>query len=356
MTGKEDIPMLVVDNLSVAFQTDRELVRAVKNVSLSISRGQGLGLWGHSGCGKSTVMKSLLALAVDEPGWVGGSARFGGLDIVPEVSKYVITNGSGVIRKNCMAFQKAHRNLVRPLLKNNWRVIFQEPIYSFEEGLPLGNQIKNTLKFYAASQNADPDHMYKDFVEILNQLNLDYAEISFKTNRQLSGGECQRIALALSLTGSVEFLIADEPTTAMDAKTSSIAAKIIREKIISNQTSLLLASHNRAELVSLVDHILVMYQGQLVESMSKATLSTTEPEKFHPYTQRLWFAVGDVAMGYTSANNEGVQPERSQCPYSPICSFPPGDPELSKKCHGKCPPFFDVGEDHRVACWKFECK
>lgn len=342
---------LEIKNLSVIYQTRRSLVSALHNVSFSLSSGGRLGLWGQSGCGKSTIMRALFGLPMDEPGWVTGEAWYDSKPVSPPVQRFVKFRADGVILKDNPGFYRAHRKLVRPHLGKNWRALLQEPIYSFERGQVMGRQIKAVLKHFAEQNSNRTSDLYDELDNTLSRLKLNLRKIGSHQNLQLSGGECQRIQLALNTVGQPRLLFADEPTTAMDDQTREIAIEILGEKIDAQKSSLLIASHNRKELLSLADDVLVMCKGMVVERFRKTKLRDGQADDFHPYTRRLWF--GKFTMDKPGLPDTAIRGGQtvSGCPFVDDCPFPAKDRSLDKLCRNERPPFFKVGEHHTSSCW-----
>lgn len=344
--------MLEVRRLSVAYSTATGLVRAVSGVSFTVPRGTALGLWGHSGCGKSTIMRALLGLPMDEPGWISGEAVFDDEPVSPHARDFVRESGAGV-RKNVVGFARRQQRLLRKVRGRLWRAIMQEPIYSFELKRMMGTQIEQTVAHLAGQAGESASDYLDQFRAIVDQLDLPYNSFRHKYNLSMSGGECQRAALALNLIGKPRLLFADEPTTAMDSRTRLKANAMIRERVASDRLSLLVASHNRDELVALADHLYVMYRGVGVEVCPKSLLESKSIEQFHPYTRELWFYQHDAEVAEDAGGPAENRPGVHGCPYSSRCSFARRDNALRRRCENEQLPTFDLGGGHFVSCWLF---
>ena len=345
--------VLKVKNLSVVYQTSKELVRALTGVSFSVESGSGLGLWGHSGCGKSTILKSILALPMDEPGWVEGEASFEGKPIAPHVERYVAMGSKGVIRKNAVGFYRNHRKLVQPHLTHSFRTIFQEPIYSFETGRQVGQQVRQVFLHIADGDQTQAGMLLDEFSTSLERLDLSLDYIDRRRNLQLSGGECQRIALAMSIVGTPKLLLADEPTTALDIKTREVANDMLMEKMRDTGMTLLVASHNRHELKKLVEKVVVLCKGVVVERFTKDWLIDKSPDMFHPYTRKLWFAMEEQANVLPGEIQRTDSELAKGCPFYSECADAAKDKSLQQLCQKTRPPFVSAGDGHEVACYLF---
>ncbi len=344
---------LTVKNLSVVYQTRKELVKALTGVSFEIEKGSALGLWGHSGCGKSTIIKSILALPMDEPGWVEGEASFEGKPIAPDVNNYVDLSNRDVIRKNAVGFYRNHRKLVAPHLKQSFRTIFQEPIYSFEADRYIGLQIRQVFTHIANGDQSLASKLLDEFAISIEQLDLTLDYIDRRRNLQLSGGECQRIALAMSIVGTPKLLLADEPTTALDRKTREVANDMLIEKMRVAGMTMLVASHNRLELMRLVEKVIVLCKGVVVEKFTKEWLVDKPSDMFHPYTRKLWFAVDEKANILPGELQPTDSTFSSGCPFYSECSIAANDKSLKQLCQHSQPNFVSAGEGHEVACHLF---
>ncbi len=345
---------LEVENLTVMFQNRRELFPALYKISFKLNAGETLGIWGHSGCGKSTVFKSLMALPMNEPGWIDGTALYNGIMISPMLDKYVDYNNNGLVRKNCLGFYRSHYSMVKNYLSSQWRAIFQEPIYSFIYDYPMNSQISNIIKHYSNLDSSSPQKYMEELNNILETLNLPLSKISSKKNIQLSGGECQRISFALSILGNPSLLFADEPTTAIDEATRASVIKILKDKIDSCKISMLIASHNRNEIISLADKIMVLCHGHAIEQFTKSEAIGAVVESYHPYTRKLWHSIGDNEDVYYWRHGVGDEIWQGGCIYYAECAFPQKDNRLSILCHKEMPPHFSINNGHSVACWLFK--
>jgi ABC-type dipeptide/oligopeptide/nickel transport system ATPase component len=355
MHSRKEYPekRLTVERLCIVLQTPRTLVRALTDVSFSVDPGKGVGLWGHSGCGKSTVIRALLGLPGLEPGWVAGRAWWGTFPVSPNPGKYIQIDQDGVIRKRVNPFYKNQRSLLAPYLRAQWRTIFQEPIYSFEVAVPIGVQVSRVLDHYSKYSETHASELRLELERSLDRLELSYRQIEKRRNLELSGGECQRIALCLALVGTPSVLFADEPTTAMDENTRHLAYALVREKMVANSMALVLASHNRMELEELADDIVVLCRGREVERFSKRSIHARPTEKFHPYTQSMWF---DLNPEDEPIGTDHHAPDGNNCVYVDGCPFAARDEALASKCRSQAPAMFENDRDHKIACWMFEGK
>ncbi len=348
-TGAEN-PELRIDGLTIVFQTARSLAKILNDISLSVSKGEALGLWGESGCGKTTLLKSILGLPLASPGWMAGEIWFKGEKISPNISDFVSSNGTGVVKKSEIAFTREHQKLLRPLLGCRWRALFQEPIYSFEPGRAIGPQIVDALSQVSHDKGLPITHVLEEFDHQLRGLALEPSEVLQRTNRQLSGGQCQRIALALTLIGNPELILADEPSTMVDMETRELILSALLDKVKKEGVTLILASHNRKEILSLCDNVAVMCKGTILETVDRETIQGGNPSLFHPYTCKLWFGEG-IEVQDATTYGAGMPVTGQGCPFVGECPLLENNPVQRDVCHSKAPPFTQVDIQHRSACW-----
>lgn len=337
-----------VENLSVRYATSYGQVLAASNVSFRLAPGEAIGLWGRSGCGKSSLITTLLGLSPGLPGWVNGTVYFEGNRVSPEVSSYVHDDRRRGIWKDVIGFQRAHNRMIQPYLGEAWRTMFQEPVYGFEPGRDMAQQALEIADHLADQDHRPRSELRTELEASLKRLGLSIAKISGKKNIQLSGGECQRVALALSVIGSPKILLADEPLTAMDPRMRQPAIKLLREKVDQGMM-LVLASHNLTEMRALVDRLLVIYEGEIIEDIPNDRTGKDDTGYRHPHTLNLSASPGAAALPGRAAHHDGT--ETQGCPYRAECRLPLESPTLDEQCRTKKPPLDAIGPNHHVACW-----
>ncbi len=255
--------MLQINNLSVQYQTDVAVIKAVDGIDLSIAEGEIAGLVGESGCGKSTVALSILRL-INSPGKITGGE--------------ILWQGKDVLKMN--------ENELLNLRGKEISMIFQDPFSSLNPVFTVGEQIAEVLRFHAGKKASAAR---EKAVQLLAEVKIsDPERCAASYPHVLSGGMRQRSMIAMALACQARLLIADEPTTALDV---TIQAEIL--ELLSNLRdkfglSLLLITHNLAIVSSICDRVCVLEAGKIVEEGKVGEIL-----KFprHSYTQKLLKAV-----------------------------------------------------------------
>jgi peptide/nickel transport system ATP-binding protein len=249
--------VLDVRGLSVEFATRHQVVRAVADVSLSVARGECLGIVGESGAGKSQLFLALLGLAAANAR-VSGSARFGAAELVnlPAAALDRI-RGAGI------------------------GMVFQDPLTSLTPHLRVGAQIAEVLRRHGTPAAEAPARA----LQLLQQVQVNDAERRLhQYPYELSGGMRQRVMIAIAISGAPQLLIADEPTTALDVTVQAQILKLLADLKRSRGMALVLITHDLAALAGVADRVLVLRAGRSVESGPVAQLLKSPRE---PYTQQL---------------------------------------------------------------------
>lgn len=293
-------------------------VRAVDGVSLEIRRGETLGLVGESGCGKSTLGRMLVRLL--RP--TSGSIEFDGVDIAP-------LEGAAL---------KAMRRRIQ--------IIFQDPYSSLDPRAPVGNSIAEGLKIHGIG---DADERHERVSRMLRLVGLEpYHAKRFP--HEFSGGQRQRIGIARALILEPEFVVADEPVSALDVSVQAQVLNLLSELQEEMHLTLLFIAHNLAVVEHISDRVAVMYLGNVVEVADQETLYRNPT---HPYTEALLSAIPipDPNLRRQRILLEGDVPSPTNPP--PGCRF---HPRCSIAVQGICdvdgPVLADVGDvpDHMASC------
>ena len=230
MTEQTNTPLIEVNNLKTYFFTEDGVVKAVDGVDFFVNKGEVLGLVGESGCGKSVTSLSIMRL-VGAPGKVvEGKVLFGGKDLLklPE-SQMVHIRGNRV------------------------SMIFQQPQSSLNPVFTVGNQVAEVLQIH---QNLDKDASWKRAVELLSMVGIpDAAKKARAYPHEMSGGQAQRVMIAMALAMAPELLIADEPTTALDVTIQAQILDLMRDLRTRLNTAVILITHDLGIIAEMADRV-----------------------------------------------------------------------------------------------------
>jgi oligopeptide/dipeptide ABC transporter ATP-binding protein len=325
--------ILEIDELSIAYPISIGTVRAVDRLSLSVRKGEVLGIVGESGCGKSTLGLSILKL-LKAPGRItSGEIRFKGRD---GIERDILAMGE------------------RELLSLRGRdiaMIFQSPLTSLD---PLMSVRKHFIETMRAHESGISE---KEAVaragDILVDLGIDRSRLD-EFPYQLSGGMRQRIMIGLGLILNPEILLADEPTTALDVIVEAGFTELLLKLKRQYDLTVLLISHNLGLVAEIADRIAVMYGGRLVEL---APVGDIFDSPLHPYTRGLMDCVPNILLDQKELlAMPGSPPDLVD--QGPGCPFAPRCPKAMEVCSSKDPALLERpgsgGLARSVACWLYE--
>ena len=315
-------PLLEVSGLRTWFRTRSGDVHAVDGVDLTVGRGEVLGLVGESGSGKSVTMLSVLRL-VEKPGRiVDGSVRFDGSDLL----------------------QMSKRQL-HSLRGNRISMIFQQPNASLHPCFDAGRQISEVYEIHRNSRRkAGVDKA----VEMLATVGIPDPKRRAKSfPHQLSGGQAQRVMIAMALAAEPELLIADEPTTALDVTIQAQILDLMRQLQAERGTSVVLITHDLGVVAEMAHRVAVMYGGQIVEQAPVAELFS-DPK--HPYTVGL---LGSVPV--IGRRTEELLVIKGRVPTlidpKPGCRFVERCPMRMDRCDNATPALVEIESGRQVRCF-----
>lgn len=317
--------ILNVKGLKTQFQTREGLVKAVDDVSFQVAEGETLAIVGESGSGKSCTMLSIMRLIQTPPGEI--------------VAGEVVLAG-----RNLMDLDEREMRAVRG---NSISMIFQDPMTSLNPLLTVETQIGEVLRLH---MNMDKRESRQRTIELLGLVGIPEPETRLANYpHQLSGGMRQRVIIAIGLACNPDVLIADEPTTALDVTIQAQILDLIKRLQADFGMSIIWITHDLGVVAGLVDRVMVMYAGQVVE---EATVDQLYYEPQHPYTIGLLQCLPriDNARGEKLTAIEGLPPMLVDAPAG--CPFQPRCPKAVQKCSIEKPLLQTVGTDHRVACWE----
>ncbi len=313
--------VLAARDLRVWYGTERGPVRAVDGVSFDIRKGEILGLVGESGCGKSTLGRGLLGL-LPEGAARDGELRFQGADMLSLKPKqqYALRGGS-------------------------LGMIFQEPLTRLNPLMRISEHFSETLKVH--EKGISKDEVMRRTLEALRVMGIPPTRLRAYPH-EFSGGMRQRLMIALTLVLRPEFVVADEPTTALDVLVEAQIIRTLHGLRETYDTSLLLITHNLGIIAEACDRVAVMYAGKIVE-IGDAREVFSRPQ--HSYTRELLRST--ISLSTKGLNYiEGAPPDLTDPP--PGCHFHPRCPDAMVVCAEREPADFTTSAGTRVACWAAE--
>ena len=320
--------ILDVKGLKTYFYTEDGVVKAVDGVDFSVKKGEVLGLVGESGCGKSVSSFSILRL-VSPPGRItGGEIIFEGKDILK-------------LSKDEMVKMRGDRI----------SMIFQQPQSSLNPVFRVGDQVAEVLMIHKGMKKKEA---WDRAVELLTQVGIpDPAKKAESFPHEMSGGQAQRVMIAMALALSPKLLIADEPTTALDVTIQAQILHLIQDLREKTDTAVILITHDLGIIAEMADRVAVMYAGEIVEY---ADAEPVFAHPLHPYTQGL---IGSIpVLGKVVDRLEvipGLVPNLIDLPAG--CRFAPRCVLREKFgltiCEQQKPDLVEVEPDHKVRCWLY---
>jgi oligopeptide/dipeptide ABC transporter ATP-binding protein len=320
--------LLEVKNLKTYFFTEDGVVKAVDGVDFTVSTGEVLGLVGESGCGKSVTSLSIMRL-IGIPGKVvDGEIYFEGTNLL-NVPESEMEN----IRGNRMS------------------MIFQQPQSSLNPVFKIGDQVAEVLQIH---QKMNKEAAWEKAVELLRLVGIaDSEEKAHSFPHEVSGGQAQRVMIAMALALNPQLLIADEPTTALDVTIQAQILDLMRDLRTKMDTAVILITHDLGVIAEMANRVAVMYAGRIVEQTDVRTLFA---EPMHPYTQGLIASI--PVLGVV---NEELDVIPGSVPN--LINLPPGC-QFAPRCRSRIehkleicteiePELSPATEDHNVRCWLY---
>ncbi len=257
--------LLEIKNLVTEFRSDDDIVKAVNDVSFSLSKGETIGIVGESGSGKSVTSLSIMRLIPNPPGKITGG----------EIIFHSTTNGK-------VDITKISETEMRTLRGNEIAMIFQEPMTSLNPVFTCGNQVMEAILLH---QHVSKQEAKAKTIALFIKVQLPRPEIIFDSYpHQLSGGQKQRVMIAMAMSCSPNILIADEPTTALDVTVQATIIELMQELQRENDMGIVFITHDLGVIAELADKVVVMYKGKIVEQGNVLDIFSN-PQ--HPYTKGL---------------------------------------------------------------------
>jgi len=309
-------PLLKVDNLVVEYSVGGKTIHAVSGVSLEVARGETLGLVGESGCGKSTLGRAVLQLRQAE----SGKVLFDGHDLTA-----------------------MHGDALRKM-RQRVQLIFQDPIASLNPRRRIGDIVAEPLVIAGVK---DPAERRQRVHDVLSAVGLDPTIVAGRLPHEFSGGQCQRVCIARALVLNPEFVVCDEPVSALDVSIRAQILNLLEEMKARYGLTLLFIAHDLAVVKAVSDRVAVMYLGRLCEVGPSEQLFA---KPAHPYTALLIEAipVPDPDMKPSESVPTGEPPSPIAPPSG--CRFRTRCPRADARCASEMPELHPVAPGQLVAC------
>ena len=325
MNEKENI--LTIEDLTVHYKTDTELVKAVNGISLSVDAGETLGLVGETGAGKTTTALSILRLLPDRVTRLkNGKVFFKGRDLLA----------------------LSEEEMREEIRGEKISMIFQDPMTALNPVMTVGEQIAEALRYHNSNAHLSKEEIEKKVDETLELVGIP-AERKREFAHQFSGGMKQRVVIAIALVCEPELLIADEPTTALDVTIQAQVLAMMSELQEKLGAAILLITHDLGVVAQICDKVAVMYAGEIVESGTVADIF--EGDKHHPYTEGLFGSIPSLDVDTDRLSPiEGLMADPTKLPEG--CYFADRCKYCTEECKAKHPAD-SVWGTHSIKCHRF---
>ncbi|HDJ51057.1 MAG TPA: ABC transporter ATP-binding protein [Thermoprotei archaeon] len=320
----QDTKILEVRNLSIDYYTLEGVIHAVRNIKLSIEKGESVCLVGESGSGKSTVGLAI-ALALPQNALPKGEILYKG--------------------RNILEFKE---NEKKNYLGKEVSIIFQDPAASLNPLFTIGDQMRDIITHHL---HLDKEKAYEYAKDMLKKVGLpDPNRVLRSYPHELSGGMLQRVNIAIALSTAPKILIADEPTTMLDVTLQAQILDLLQSLKNELNLSMLFITHNLGVAAEICDRIAVMYAGVLLEA---GKIDEVLLNPLHPYTQKLIKCVPTVSikkhkLSYIPGSLPDPRFLPPGCPFAERCRNP------LPQCKERMPSMIKKGETHEVACFRYE--
>ncbi len=314
--------ILKVENLKTYFFTASGVAKAVDGVSYTLKKGEILGIVGESGSGKSVSASSVIRLLPKTGRVVDGTILFEGKDM-----------------------RKISDKELRKIRGNDISVIFQDPMTSLDPVFKVGSQMVELIRTH---NNVSKEEARKIAVENLALVGIPDPERRMNAYpHELSGGMCQRVMIAMAISCHPKFMIADEPTTALDVTVQAQVLSLLKELQEKTNTAIMLITHNLGIVWKMCDTVMVMYAGKTVEF---ADMKELYKNPLHPYTWGLLDSIPKLS--------DTEKAELKTIPGTPpdlrltgkCCNFYNRCPYATDICREQVPELIEVAPGHKVAC------
>jgi len=316
--------ILEVKNLSFSFRTYGGTVKAVRDVSFRLRRGEILGIVGESGCGKSVATQCIVKLNPEPPGFFEGGS--------------ILYNGEDLLKKSDKQLRKIRGRRIG--------YIFQDPMTSLNPTMRIGKQVE---EIFLGDRTVSAAQARQKALDMFERLGISDPERRLNQYpHELSGGMKQRVMIAIALIGGPDIIIADEPTTSLDVTIEAQILQLLRQMSRETNTSVIIITHDLGVIARLCDRVLVMYGGKILE---RGTVEDIFYHTAHPYISGLLHSVARLEMDKNQELRpiEGTPPDLfcppRGCPFAARCEY------AMEVCTETPPPVTQLTGEHSTCCW-----
>lgn len=315
-------PLLEIDHLSVDYNTAKGSLKALRDISFDVGKGEIVGIVGESGCGKSTLISAILRLLAPNAYFREGAIRFKGVNLLDNSDE-----------------------AMRDLRGKDISIIFQDPMQTHNPVIPIGKQMVDIQH-----RNNESSHIKRErAADMLTAVGIADAKARLSQYPfEFSGGMLQRIAIAMALMSKPDLLIADEPTTALDATLEVQIIEQLKELHRDLGCAILFISHHLGVIAELCQRVVIMYAGSVVEF---GPVKEIFHNPRHPYTRRLIEC--DPAQirdrAHVLPTIPGEIPDLAELPSG--CIFRGRCTEALPRCGEASPSLVPLDAHHSAACW-----
>ena len=319
--------VLNVKNMTVTYDTEKGPLHTVRNVSMKIAPGEIYGLVGESGSGKTTLARAVIGYLPPNGRVSSGEVTLAGIDLFSLPQKEM-----------------------RKIWGSKVTMVHQDPNASINPSMLIGDQIAETARMHLDLTKKEA----KDrSIEMLSKVRMpDPESVAKRYAHQLSGGMLQRVLIATAMSTNPEFMIMDEPTTALDVTTEAVILDLINELMEEYNTAVLFITHNLGVIARISDRIGVLYAGEIME---EGGIKEVFNNKLHPYTRGLLGCVPRVNASKKDISLSAIpgfipRPDElpEGCIFGPRCEF------VEEDCRTESPPLVSVAGSHLTACRRWE--
>lgn len=312
--------LLSVRHLTVEYTSEGEVIHAVNDVSFELEKGKTIGLVGETGAGKTSIAKAILRILPEPPARVkSGEIWFEGRELL------------GLKEEE-----------MRKIRGKNISMIFQDPMTALNPIMRIGEQIAEVIRLHEKCGKAQSVQKAKEMLEMVGIPGERYYEYP----HQFSGGMKQRVVIAMALACNPRFLIADEPTTALDVTIQAQVLELMKKLKAQYQTAMVMITHDLGIVAEICDYVAIMYAGEVVEYGTREHIFNSTA---HPYTKGLFACIPDI---FTEQNElvpiNGLTPDPTDLPQG--CRFNPRCPYATERCRQEHPENVEIEPGHFVAC------